>query len=87
MNALTNGDVLSRTTSTSEGLDVVTYRVRLSKDFDNGMLRPPLDGRRWRDEDGSTGFVVPSQNEWIKAAYYDPRAEVPLCTGCTRRVR
>ena len=72
-NALTNGDVLSRTTSTAGGFRVTTYRVRLSKTVDTGMY----DLRGTRDEPPtrarSTGFVVPSQDEWIKAAYYDPK--------------
>ena len=70
-NALTNGDVLSRTTSTKGGFQVTTYRVRLSSNVDTGMydLRATQDTQATRAR--ATGFVVPSQDEWIKAAYYD----------------
>ncbi|HUK94827.1 MAG TPA: hypothetical protein VLU96_07195 [Gaiellaceae bacterium] len=72
-NALTNGDILSRTTSSADGFGVTTYRVRLSRDSEQGMydLRGKQSSGATRTR--STGFVVPSQNEWIKAAYYDPK--------------
>ena len=69
VNSLVNGDVLSRTESSSDGFDYVTYRVRLSHETEKGMytLADPETTRT-----GSTGFVVPSNDEWVKAAYYDP---------------
>jgi hypothetical protein len=72
-NALANGKVLAKETSTvgtGEGeFRYVTYKVRLSRNTATGMYdmhkRAPV-----RTSD--SGFVIPSQNEWIKAAYYDP---------------
>ena len=74
VNALTNGDLLSRTTSTNDGFEVATYEVRLSRTFATGMydLRPSQDTAATRGL--AAGFVVPSQNEWIKAAYYDAQS-------------
>ena len=68
-NSLTNGKVLSRTQSTSRGFKYVTYEVRLSPDTERGMydLSDPATARA-----KPTGFVIPSNNEWVKAAYYDP---------------
>jgi len=69
VNALDNGRVLSRTTRTEGSFRYVTFRVRLSTRTERGMYdlakRAPTRSR-------SAGFVVPSQDEWIKAAYYDP---------------
>ena len=72
VNSLTNGQVLSRTTSSAGGFEVTTYTARLSRETETGMydLRGELRGAT-RTRSG--GFVVPSQNEWIKAAYFDPR--------------
>ncbi len=69
-NSLTNGKVLSHTQSTSRGFKYVTYKVRLSPVTERGMydLSNPATTRA-----KSTGFVVPSNNEWVKAAYYDPK--------------
>ena len=69
-NSLTNGTVLSRTQSTSRGFNYVTYTVRLSPVTERGRydLSNPATTRA-----KSTGFVVPSNNEWVKAAYYDPK--------------
>jgi formylglycine-generating enzyme required for sulfatase activity len=69
-NSLTNGKVPSRAESTSRGFKYVTYQVRLSPVTERGMydLSNPATTRA-----KSTGFVVPSNNEWVKAAYYDPK--------------
>jgi hypothetical protein len=68
-NSVANGKVLSRTSSSSNGFDYVTYTVRLSRRSGTGMYdmhtRAPVRTKE-------SGFVIPSQNEWIKAAYYDP---------------
>jgi len=69
-NSLTNGKVLSKKSSTSGGFKYVTYTVRLSPKSGRGMYNianPAATRTR------STGFVVPSNNEWVKAAYYDPK--------------
>ncbi|MGP0032941.1 MAG: hypothetical protein ACLPVF_20850 [Acidimicrobiales bacterium] len=69
-NSLTNGTVLSKTSSSSGGFNYVTYKVRLSPRTATGMynMANPATTRT-----RSNGFVVPSNNEWVKAAYYDPR--------------
>ena len=68
-NSLTNGKVLSKTSSSSNGFNYVTYTVRLSPKTATGMynIANPHTTRT-----KSTGFVIPSNNEWVKAAYYDP---------------
>lgn len=65
VNSLDNGKVLSRKTSGNR----VTYRVRLSPKTERGMYDLSARGAKRASR---RGFVVPSQNEWIKAAYYDP---------------
>jgi hypothetical protein len=69
-NSVADGEVLSRTSSNSNGFSYVTYKVRLSRRTGTGMYdmhkRAPVRTRK-------SGFVIPSQNEWIKAAYYDPK--------------
>jgi len=69
-NSLTNGKVLSQTQSTSHGFKYVTYTVRLSPRTEQGMydMKNPATTRT-----RSMGFVIPSNNEWVKAAYYDPK--------------
>jgi hypothetical protein len=68
-NSFTNGKVLSKRTKTSGRFTYVIYKVRLSRVTERGMydLRNPKTTRKRR-----TGFAVPSQDEWIKAAYFDP---------------
>ncbi len=69
-NSLTNGKILSKTSSSSGGFNYVTYTVRLSTRTATGMYNianPQTTRTR------STGFVIPSNNEWVKAAYYDPK--------------
>jgi hypothetical protein len=71
-NSVANGKVLSKTESTSgsgnEEFKYVTYKVQLSRRTATGMYdmhtRAPVRTKE-------SGFVIPSQNEWIKAAYYD----------------
>jgi hypothetical protein len=69
VNSLTNGKVLAKTTSSSGAFRYVTYKVRLSTQTERGMytLSNPATKRNL-----SNGFVVPSNNEWVKAAYFDP---------------
>ena len=68
VNSLTNGKVLSRPT-VAPAASVCHFTVRLSRQTESGMY--DLAGRN-ATRDRKRGFVVPSQNEWIKAAYYDP---------------
>ncbi|MEV4915864.1 hypothetical protein AB0K47_03485 [Streptomyces tirandamycinicus] len=69
VNSLVNGRVLAKDTSTEDGFTYHSYKVRLSPRTERGMY--DLD-RPDTTRTEASGFVVPSQNEWIKAAYYDP---------------
>ena len=77
VNALSTGDVLSRKTTKSDGSEVVTYTVRLSRGFDQGMYDLRSSAGTAATRARSTGFVIPSQDEWIKAAYYAPTSTDP----------
>ncbi len=68
-NSLYNGRVLSKKASREGGFRYVTYRVRLSRVTERGMYDMT---ERAMTRSHKSGFVVPSQNEWIKAAYFDP---------------
>ncbi len=70
VNSLFNGTVLSKTSSSSGGFKYVTYKVRLSPKTERGMYDMTTETPT-RTE--STGFVLPSNDEWVKAAYYDPK--------------
>ncbi len=71
-NSVANGKILSKTESTlgsgNEEFKYVTYKVALSRKTGTGMYdmhkRAPV-------RTSESGFVIPSQNEWIKAAYFD----------------
>lgn len=69
VNALDNGKILRKRQSSLHGVDYVTYVVRLSARDGRGMynLHNPATTRTRHQ-----GFVVPSQDEWVKAAYFDP---------------
>ena len=68
-NSLSNGKVLSKTPVSHDGFSYAIYKIRLSPKTERGMydMRNPKTTRR-----RASGFVVPSQDEWIKAAYFDP---------------
>jgi hypothetical protein len=68
-NSLTNGTVLSKTQSTSGAFKYVTYTVRLSRKTEQGMYDLT---KETPTRTASKGFVLASNNEWVKAAYYDP---------------
>ena len=68
-NSLYNGRLLGKRSSSENGFHYVTYSVRLSRQTERGMY----DMRnREMTRSHRSGFVIPSQNEWIKAAYFDP---------------
>ncbi len=69
VNSLFNGKLLAKSTSSPDGLVVTTYKVRLSPETETGMYNMK-DRRTTRLR--KRGFVIPSQNEWVKAAYFDP---------------
>ena len=73
-NSIDNGTVLSKrnrviTTPTGARLTRTTYTIRLSTTLDTGMYTM---SNREATRNSTTGFTVSSQDEWIKAAYYDP---------------
>jgi len=72
VNSLTNGKVLSRRARRAGGFSFVTYKVRLSRRTERGMYDLARQKRTGATRARKRGFVVPSQDEWIKAAYYDP---------------
>jgi formylglycine-generating enzyme required for sulfatase activity len=69
-NSLTNGTILSSTPSSSSGFKYVTYKVRLSSKTEQGMYDMKQETPK---RTTSTGFVLPSNDEWNKAAYFDPK--------------
>ena len=71
-NSLYNGRLISKRASSDGGFEYVTYKVRLSRRTERGMYNLRRRKRRGARRAHRAGFVVPSQNEWIKAAYYDP---------------
>ncbi len=71
-NSLSNGTLLDKSVVSEDGFDVTTYRVRLSPETSRGMYDL---GNRRTERNRKRGFVVPSQDEWVKAAYFDPATE------------
>ena len=69
VNALDNGRVLSTRARHVGDVRVVARRVRLSRQTERGMYDL---SRRKAVRTKRAGFVLPSQDEWAKAAYYDP---------------
>ena len=69
VNSLTNGKILSTRHQPAHGFTYIFYTVRLSPETERGMYDmsqvTPIRAE-------SSGFVIPSNNEWVKAAYYDP---------------
>ncbi len=75
INALQNGKTLSTKTSTvttvsGATLKTTTYTVRLSKQTETGMYTM---SDRSATRNLTSGFAVTSQDEWMKAAYFDPK--------------
>lgn len=68
-NSLYNGQLISKHASANAGFSYVTYRVRLSRQTEHGMYEM---SKRAATRAHKSSFVIPSQDEWIKAAYYDP---------------
>jgi hypothetical protein len=74
INSLQNGKTLSKTTSvvtTVSGtpLTTTTYTVRLSPKTETGQYTM---SNRKATRNLKTGFAVTSNDEWVKAAYFDP---------------
>jgi hypothetical protein len=72
VNSLYNGRLLSKKASASGAFGYTTYRVRLSRETERGMYDLARKKRSGATRAHRSGFVVPSQDEWVKAAYYDP---------------
>ncbi len=72
VNSLYNGGLISKAAERAGGVARVTYKVRLSPKTERGMYDLDRHKRTGATRARKTGFVVPSQDEWIKAAYYDP---------------
>jgi|GEM_PF-413552 len=74
-NSIDNGQLIQKGTrkiSTANGkrLGRTTYKVRLSRKTETGMYKM---SKRKATRSSATGFAVSSQDEWIKAAYFDPK--------------
>lgn len=69
-NSLQNGSVISQRTTKIDHFKVTKYRVRLSSRTERGMYDM---ARRKPTRKSGFGFVIPSENEWIKSAYFDPK--------------
>jgi hypothetical protein len=72
VNSLYNGRLVSKHVSSNGGFKYVRYSVQLSRQTERGMYNLASHRRTGATRAHKSGFVVPSQNEWIKAAYYDP---------------
>ena len=71
VNSLTNGDLLSKTPGSAAGVKYTDYKVKLSPSSGRGMYDLNRDKRTGATRAEKRGFVVPSQDEWVKSAYYD----------------
>lgn len=74
-NAIDNGRLIKKSTSrvrTVKGKRLVrtTYTIRLSAQTETGMYTM---SNRKATRNSTNGFAVSSQDEWIKAAYFDPK--------------
>ncbi len=72
VNSLTNGRLLSKRAGRNGSFRYVTYRVRLSRRTERGMYDLAREKSSGATRAAKVGFVVPSQDEWIKSAYFDP---------------
>ena len=75
INSLQNGKLVSKkvkvvTTVSGTALKTTSYTVRLSPKTETGMYT--LSNRK-ATRNSKIGFALTSQNEWIKAAYFDPK--------------
>lgn len=71
-NSLFNGKVIDKSSSSSNGFNYARYKVRLARESGRGMYDLRRNRRAGATRSSARGFVIPSQDEWIKAAYYDP---------------
>jgi len=71
VNSLTNGTLQSKTPGSAGGVKYIDYKVKLSPSSGRGMYDLKRDKRTGATRAKKRGFVVPSQDEWIKSAYFD----------------
>ena len=76
INALSNGTVVAETTQTQRGptgnkVETSTKYVQLSDKITNGSYNLNDYNYPFAHRQNIQGFVLPSQDEWIKAAYYN----------------
>lgn len=74
-NAIDNGRIVKKSVRkirTAKGTRLMrtTYTIRLSKQTETGMYQM---SKRKATRTSTSGFAVSSQDEWIKAAYFDPK--------------
>jgi len=72
VNSLDNGKLLSKDAGRAHGFDVTRYEVRLGRETERGMYDLRRDLRTGATRESTRGFVVPSEDEWVKSAYFDP---------------
>lgn len=70
VNSLYNGRLVGKSSGTEGPFTYTVYKVRLSPQTERGMYDMR---KRAMTRAHDSGFVVPSQDEWIKAAYYEPK--------------
>ena len=72
VNSMYNGKLLAKEKSTNKGFAITKYKVRLSREVNRGMYDLRRNKRTGATRESAKGFVVPSQDEWVKSAYFDP---------------
>ena len=70
VNSVQNGKLIAKVTAPEGPYLTTTYKVRISRQTERGMYDMR---KRKATRSSKAGFVIPSQDEWIKAAYYDPK--------------
>jgi hypothetical protein len=74
VNSMYNGKLIAKGEGVSRGFPVTRYKVRLGREINRGMYDLRRDKRTGATRERKRGFVVPSQDEWVKAAYFEPGA-------------
>ncbi len=72
VNSLYNGKLLAKEKSSAGGFDYTKYKVRLGREANRGMYDMRRNKRTGATRESKRGFVVPSEDEWVKSAYFDP---------------
>ena len=72
VNSMYNGKLLAKDRSSAGGFDYTSYKVRLGREINRGMYDLRRNKRTGATRESKRGFVVPSEDEWVKSAYFDP---------------